>query len=52
MLKDELESNLIINHLEFFNAFFSGIPQLSKIAIAILERYKELKAPDYKEGVG
>ena len=52
MLKDELESNLIINYLEFFNTFFGGIPQLGKIAIAMLERCKKLKALDYKEGVG
>jgi len=52
ILKNELESNLIINHSELFDAFFGEIPRLSEMAAAVLERCKEAGTQLYKEDVG
>ncbi|KAG9236004.1 hypothetical protein BJ875DRAFT_494545 [Amylocarpus encephaloides] len=52
ILKDELESNLIIDHPEFFNKFFDGVPRQGEIAAAVFEICKEAEAPLYKEGTG
>jgi hypothetical protein len=51
-LKGELESNLIVDHLEFFNKFFDGVPQLGEIAAVVFEICKEAEALLYKEGIG
>ncbi|TLD36617.1 serine threonine- kinase Sgk2 [Venturia nashicola] len=52
ILKAEVEDNLIIDHLQFFETFFIQIPQLLEIATAVFKTYKDSEPPLYKDGAG
>ncbi|XTI89214.1 serine threonine kinase Sgk2 [Cenococcum geophilum] len=51
ILKAEVEDNLIIDYLKFFNTFFREVAQLSKIATAVFKIYKDIEPPLYIENI-
>lgn len=51
ILKGEVEGNLIINHLEFFDIFFGQVPRLG-MAAAVFQMCKDTEPPLYKESIG